>query len=91
MGTVSFDFSGEVALITGGSRGLGLEIAQAFGAAGATVMITARRDQWLKEAEKTLKEQGVTVHTMLCDVANVASVEPAAPHARRRQNRRAGQ
>ncbi|HET9922350.1 MAG TPA: SDR family NAD(P)-dependent oxidoreductase, partial [Ktedonobacteraceae bacterium] len=54
MGTVSFDFSGEVALITGGSRGLGLEIAQAFGAAGATVVITARRDQWLKEAEKTL-------------------------------------
>ncbi len=31
MGTATFDFSGEVVLITGGSRGLGLEIAQAFG------------------------------------------------------------
>src|SRR5579875_3297266 len=75
MGTATFDFTGEVVLVTGGSRGLGLEIAQGFGAAGATVMITARREQWLNQAEKTLKEQGVTVHAMLCDVADAASVE----------------
>src|SRR3989440_11106796 len=75
MGTVTFNFSGEVALITGGSRGLGLEIAQAFGAAGATVVITARREQWLNEAEKHLKEKGVPVHATICDVADVASVE----------------
>ena len=77
MGTVQFDFSGEVALITGGSRGLGLEIAQAFGAAGATVVITARREQWLAEAERSLKEQGVTVHAMTCDVADASSVQQA--------------
>jgi NAD(P)-dependent dehydrogenase (short-subunit alcohol dehydrogenase family) len=75
MGTVSFDFKGEVALITGGSRGLGLEIAQAFGAAGATVVITARREQWLNEAEQTLKDQGVPVHAFIADVADPASVE----------------
>src|SRR5579875_2371475 len=75
MGTATFDFTGEVVLVTGGSRGLGLEIAQGFGAAGATVVITARREQWLNQAEKTLKEQGVTVHAMLCDVADAASVE----------------
>src|SRR6266702_1092329 len=75
MGTVTFNFAGEVALITGGSRGLGLEIAQAFGAAGATVVITARRQQWLGEAEKFLKDQGITVHTMTCDVADPTSVE----------------
>jgi NAD(P)-dependent dehydrogenase (short-subunit alcohol dehydrogenase family) len=75
MGTATFDFSGEVALITGGSRGLGLEIAQAFAAAGATVVITARREQWLREAEQVLQQQGATVHALLCDVADAASVE----------------
>src|SRR5713101_10131683 len=75
MGTVSFNFSGEVALVTGGSRGLGLEIAQAFGGAGATVVITARREQWLSEAEQVLKDQGVDVHAMIADVADPASVE----------------
>ncbi len=77
MGTVHFDFKGEVVLVTGGSRGLGLEIAQGFGQAGAEVVITARREQWLTEAEKSLKEQGVAVHALVCDVADSASVEQA--------------
>lgn len=75
MGTVSFDFQGEVVVVTGGSRGLGLEIAQGFGNAGATIVITARREQWLNEAESMLKEQGIRVHTFTCDVADPASVE----------------
>ena len=77
MGTVTFNFSGEVALITGGSRGLGLEIAQAFGGAGATVVITARRQQWLSEAEHLLKDQGIAVYALSCDVADSSSVEQA--------------
>ena len=77
MGTVTFNFSGEVALVTGGSRGLGLEIAQAFGTAGAMVVITARREQWLNEAEQLLKSQGISAHAMTCDVADAASVEQA--------------
>src|SRR5436190_16807673 len=75
MGTVQFSFKDEVVIVTGGSRGLGLEIAEAFGAAGATVVITARREQWLNEAEKLLKDQGVAVHATTCDVANATSVE----------------
>ena len=75
MGTVSFDFKGEVVVVTGGSRGLGLEIAQAFGYAGAQVVITARREQWLTEAEKSLKDQAIAVHALTCDVADAASVE----------------
>src|SRR5260370_34463316 len=75
MGTTSFNFAGEVVLVTAGSRGLGLEIAQAFGAAGATVVITARREKWLTEAEQILKDQGVTVHAYIANVADSASVE----------------
>src|SRR6266849_2746844 len=75
MGTVSFDFKDEVVVVTGGSRGLGLEIAHAFGQVGAKVVITARREQWLNEAEKFLKDEGVAVDAMICDVANASSVE----------------
>jgi len=74
MGTVSFDFKGEVVVVTGGSRGLGLEIAHAFGQAGAKVVITARREQWLKEAETFLTDQDIAVDAFICDVADAASV-----------------
>jgi NAD(P)-dependent dehydrogenase (short-subunit alcohol dehydrogenase family) len=75
MGTVNFDFKGEVVVVTGGSRGLGLEIAHAFGDSGAHVVITARREQWLTEAEKFLKDRAIAVHALTCDVADAASVE----------------
>src|SRR6266853_4022272 len=75
MGTVSFDFKGEVVIVTGGSRGLGLEMAHAFGYAGAQVVITARREQWLTEAEKFLKDRAISVYAMTCDVADASSVE----------------
>jgi len=45
-----FDLSGKAALVTGGSRGLGLEIAAGLGEAGAAVAIAARRESWLMTA-----------------------------------------
>lgn len=82
MGTVQFDFSGEVAFVTGGSRGLGLEIAEQFGRAGASVVITARREQWLAEAEQQLKDQGIAVLAQTCDVSELSSVERVVEQAR---------
>src|SRR6202171_5803912 len=75
VGTVSFDFKGEVVVVTGGSRGLGLEIAHSFGYAGAQVVITARREQWLTEAEKFLRDRAISAYAMTCDVADAPSVE----------------
>src|SRR5258708_11977717 len=75
MGTVSFDFKGEVVIVTGGLSGIGLEIAYAFGDAGAQVVITARGEQWLTEAEKFLKDRAISVYAMTCDVADAPSVE----------------
>ena len=49
-----FDLSGRNALVTGGSRGLGLQIAEALGEAGAKVMLTSRKAAELEEAVATL-------------------------------------
>jgi NAD(P)-dependent dehydrogenase (short-subunit alcohol dehydrogenase family) len=70
-----FDLTGRVALVTGGSRGLGLEIAQGLGEAGATVIITARRQEWLDPAVHTLREAGITAEAAACDVVDADAVE----------------
>ena len=87
MGIVSFDFKGEVVMVTGGSRGLGLEIAHAFGQASAKVVITARREQWLKEAENLLTGQGIAVDAFTCDVADAASVEQLVQQVLQKNNK----
>jgi NAD(P)-dependent dehydrogenase (short-subunit alcohol dehydrogenase family) len=69
-----FDLSGRVALITGGSRGLGLEMAEGLGEAGAKVVVTARRTQWLTSAEQTLSAAGIEVLAATCDITDPAQV-----------------
>jgi NAD(P)-dependent dehydrogenase (short-subunit alcohol dehydrogenase family) len=58
-----FDLRGKVAIITGGSRGLGLEMAEGLGEAGARVCITARREPDLKDADAHLTGLGIEVLT----------------------------
>jgi gluconate 5-dehydrogenase len=65
-----FDLTGKTAVISGGSRGIGLEIATALGDAGASVVITARREQWLAPAEEQLRGKGLKVLAVTCDVSN---------------------
>ncbi len=72
-----FDLGGKVALVTGGSRGLGLEMATALGEAGASVVITARREQWLAPAEQELRAKGIEVAAVTCDVSNPEQVNAA--------------
>ena len=71
-----FDLSGKVALITGGSRGLGLQIAEALGEMGARVIITARKSAELDEASSHLKAQGIDVQTVVNDLQKTDSVKP---------------
>ena len=69
-----FDLTGKVALITGGSRGLGLQMAKALGDVGAKVAITARKADELADARKQLEARGVEVHTVVNDLADQAGI-----------------
>lgn len=66
-----FDLTGQVALVTGGSRGLGFQIAQALGEAGAHVWITARKQAELDEAVARLRAEGLQVDAVRCDIAEI--------------------
>jgi len=65
-----FDLTGRVALITGGSRGLGLQIAEALGEMGAKVVITARKQSELDEAIAHLQGMGIAVTAISHDLQN---------------------
>jgi gluconate 5-dehydrogenase len=82
-----FDLSGRVALVTGGSRGLGLEMAEGLGEAGARVVVTARRQQWLTSAEEILSGAGIDVLALPCDVADPAQVDALCQAVDRRFGR----
>jgi NAD(P)-dependent dehydrogenase (short-subunit alcohol dehydrogenase family) len=70
------DLSGKVALITGGSRGLGLQMAEALGEMGAKVVITARKAAELEEARTHLKGMGIDALTLVNDLQDSPSVQP---------------
>lgn len=70
-----FDLTGRVAIITGGSRGLGLEMAEGLAEAGAAVFLCARREQWLTPSMDAMRTRGFCVEGRVCDVANAADVQ----------------
>ena len=65
--TQLFDLTGKTALITGGSRGLGLQIAEALGDAGARLIISSRKAADLETAKAHLEGRGVTVDYIVAD------------------------
>ena len=71
-----FDIAGRTALVTGGSRGLGLQIAEALGEMGARVAIVARKRDELEEAAAHLRSMRIEAVPLTCDMANAAAIPP---------------
>lgn len=71
----TFELSGKVALVTGGSKGIGLGMAQALGRYGATVVITSRGADEGETAVQQLKEEGMNAAYIQADVTKKEQVE----------------
>jgi short-subunit dehydrogenase len=69
-----FDLKGKTVLITGGSRGLGLVMAREFAREGARLVLCARDEAELQQAQTDVETFGVEVMTVPCDVTNKQSV-----------------
>lgn len=74
-GRRAFDFRGKVVLVTGGSRGLGLELSRELAAAGARLAICARDPGELRRARQELEASGARVLALECDVTDRGAVD----------------
>ena len=70
-----FNLTGRTAIVTGGSRGLGEEMAEGLAEAGASLMLCARRDEWLTPTVHRLSALGHRVEGRVADVAKPADVQ----------------
>ena len=71
----ALDLGGHVALVTGGSRGLGLLIARELGRQGAVVMLVARDEMELRRAQQDLHARGVEAAYVVADITDEATAE----------------
>jgi gluconate 5-dehydrogenase len=76
-----FSLQSEIALITGASSGLGLATAHAMAQAGATVLLTARRENLLADAVSQITQAGGKAHAIPHDAADLPSIPDLLPRA----------
>jgi gluconate 5-dehydrogenase len=69
-----FDLKGKTALITGGSRGLGLQIAEALGEMGARLVVSARKADELEQATAHLKKMGIDASWVAADASKEGDI-----------------
>lgn len=70
-----FDLTGQTALVTGSSMGIGFALARGLAEAGARVILNARNPEKLEEAAKTLADEGFTIDTLCFDVTKADEVK----------------
>lgn len=79
-----FNLEGKLALVTGGSRGLGLQIAESLGQAGARIVLTSRKAADLEEAAGDLQAQGIDTRWIAADASDPAQIARVVAEARER-------
>src|SRR3954463_2300639 len=75
---MSNELAGQVAVVTGGGRGIGAAIAQRLASMGATTVICGRTSEQLNKTAKEITTQGGRCEAMVCDVGDLSSVETFA-------------
>ena len=79
-----FSLQGKTALVTGGSRGLGLQMAEALGEQGARLVISSRKQEELDIAVAHLASKGIEASAIAADLSVEANVQPFVEEALRR-------
>jgi gluconate 5-dehydrogenase len=79
-----FSLAGKTALVTGGSRGLGLQMAEALGEQGARIVLSARKQSELDEAVAHLKARGIDASAIAADLSDDQQVQPLVDEAMKR-------
>lgn len=72
------DFDGKTVIITGAARGIGRGITEKLGGEGASVVIADVNETGMRETASELREAGITVETVVCDVVSKANAERLA-------------
>jgi gluconate 5-dehydrogenase len=73
-----FDLTGRVAIVSGGSMGLGLQMAEGLAEMGANLVLCARKKERCEEAGETLRSHGIQLLALACDVKDKASIQQVA-------------
>ena len=74
-----FDLTGKVALITGGSYGIGFAIAKAYAKAGATIVFNDIKQELVDKGIAAYEEEGIKAHGYVCDVTDEDAVLKKMP------------
>ena len=82
-----FDLTGQTALVTGGSRGLGLQMAEALGEAGAKIMLTSRKAADLEEAAADLAARGIDARWIAADASDPVQIQKVVDETMQRLGR----
>jgi gluconate 5-dehydrogenase len=82
-----FDLTGRTALVTGGSRGLGLQMAEALGEAGAKLMLTARKPAELEQAVAHLQARGIDARWTAADSSDAEQARRVVDETMERMGR----